>query len=435
MKTKRELQFLTYLDALERGDAEGISAFLALAEVDAELEKMLMDYHNEESPEETITILPPNKRKRKNGNRWLQGFGSGLVAGLVLLLVGAGMLMLWTGNIYPYDFLWDRFPVEDTTCRAEIVRDENQITLLAAGDLERTMTVGVNNPFIVMLGRADSGGYTAVFEGLRVTIAKPSLRVTGDCSNTPNITVYPKDNPDRTCQIEAERLLFPTGQYLLTMESLGKTPYDQIVVLLDEPVNGAYPIQDHRFEGSIPAEYIRITGNCSSFPLLYVQPAENVNMGEPRDPNAPITIDLSSIRVTEQRFEHGAMFQLEPINQLWVACAIPNAPWTSWQVWPFDAYELNLIFELDTNPPERLYAPQWGFVPIWESLRTGNDGTPICDLGWALDFMETYQAPYEFEPNSSDYYDGVHSITSSTGDVYRFYEASSGEHYWRLNGE
>jgi hypothetical protein len=439
MKTKRELQFLTYLDALERGDAEGISAFLALAEADAELEKMMMDYHSEASPEEKPRVITPFKRKRESANRWLQRFGNGLVAAFVMILVGAAGVIIGAGgfefgstsdssNISPTN------PANAITCYAEVARESNQVTLLASGDLDRTMTVGVNNPFIITLNsnRSEfSGGYSAIFEGLLVTIARSSVNLVGDCSRVHNLTVYPKDNPDKTCSIAAERLLFPIEQYQLSMFSMGRLAYMERIVLLDEPVDGVYPIQDHLFDGGVRAEYLELSEGCTSFPLIYEQPFEPGMPVVNSDTSLPVTIELTALRVVEQNFEHGTMFYLEEMGEVWVACANPGDEWSEWMAWPSEM-PMNFILDARGNPPDGLFEPQAGFVPIWETMTSTESGEPICDLGWATGYMRTHQADYQYEEAAGQ---RIHRLTSDTGTVYSFYDTEAGEHFWRIGEE
>lgn len=435
MKTKRELQFLTYLDALERGDAEGISAFLALAEADAELEKMMMDYHTEASPEEKPKVITPFKRKREDASRWMQRFGNGLVAAVVMILVGAaGVIIGARGGI---DFVGTSDPinpnnaVNDGQCYAEVARESNHVTLLADGDLDRTMTVGVNNPFIVLPNNRSGGGYTAIFEGLRVTVTRNSLTISEGCDNVSTITVYPKDNPDKTCSIEADDLVFPIEQYQLSMWSMGRLVYHEPFILLNEPVDGVYPIQNHLFDGGIIAEYIQLSDGCTTFPLLYEQTYDPNQLIGSSDTNAPATIELNALRVAEQNFEHGTMFYLEAMEEIWVACTNPGEEWSEWMAWP-SSIPMDIILDARGNPPDGLLEPQAGFIPIWETMTSRENAEPICDMGWAINRVRTYQADYQYEEAAGQ---RIHRLTSDTGNVYSFYDTEAGEHFWRLGEE
>jgi hypothetical protein len=450
MQKKRELQFLTYLDALERGDSEGISAFLALAEADAELEKMMMDYHKEESPVEDSKVITPLKRKREDVNRWWRRFGNGLVAAILMAVVGtAGIFIGATGFQFgdtagdnPPNASSDVNPVlanggnpahptaQNVFCDVEITSEDNTITLIKDGDLDRSMTVGVNNPFIVIpnSGRASSG-YSAIFETLRVTIAKSSLNIPEGCERASSLSVYPKDDADRTCSIaiENDRLTFPIERYTMDMHSQGLIPLADAHVLLDAPVDGGYPIHNLLFSGNVPSEFVELTGECTSYPLLYVQRYEPGDLVFMTDHSYP-TIEIESLRVWEQKFERGAMFYLEQMQVVWIACDAGEEAWVSWlsvnSEMPID------VFSQGTgNPPDGLYPPQARFIAPWQFVSLADEDTsPICDLGWATSTSVMHQdAPYHYE-------DGVHTLTTLEGDTYSFHDNSDeGAYFWRLN--
>jgi hypothetical protein len=86
---QHEIQFLRYLDALDNGDANAIADFLAQAEHDPHLTQMLLDYHEQEETVNLKKIIPyplnrSVKRKRKNGEYFINP----LVASILLVLIG-----------------------------------------------------------------------------------------------------------------------------------------------------------------------------------------------------------------------------------------------------------------------------------------------------------------------------------------------------------
>jgi hypothetical protein len=92
---QREMAFLRYLDALENGDVDALADCLALAERDAQLEQMLLDYHAQENTMNMKKLIPyplSNGYKRKRGERWL----SPIAAALLLIMVGfmAGLTLV-----------------------------------------------------------------------------------------------------------------------------------------------------------------------------------------------------------------------------------------------------------------------------------------------------------------------------------------------------
>jgi hypothetical protein len=451
MQKKRELEFLTYLDALEKGDAEGISAFLALAEADAELEKMMMDYHKEESPLQDSKVITPLKRKREDVNRWWRRFGNGLVAAILMAVVGtAGIFIGATGFEFgntsadSADVPNGGNPViaENGTnasssdnprnifCDVEITSEDNTVMLIKDGDIDRSMTVGVNNPFIIIpsSGRASSG-YSAIFEGLRVTIAKSSVSFPDECERLSSMTVYPKDNRDGTCSIAIDhrRLSFPIEQYAMDMSAQGYTPYSEPHVLLEAPVDGAYPIHNLLFSGNVPSEFVELTGECTSFPLLYIQHYEQGDSLYVSDAPEP-TIEIETLRVWEQKFERGTMLYLEQMNVVWIACDAGEDAWVSWLSLPAEM-PLDVFSQGRGNPPEDMFLPQARFIGPWEFVTFADtEASPICDLGWATSTSVMNQnAPYHYE-------NGVHSITTLEGDTYSFHaNAEIGTFSWSMS--
>ena len=56
---------------------------------------------------------------------------------------------------------------------------------------------------------------------------------------------------------------------------------------------------------------------------------------------------------------------------------------------------------------------------------------PLCDLGWAT------SDPVLVERSAYHYYDGEHSMTSSTGETYTFFQSKTGNggYLWRIDEE
>jgi hypothetical protein len=441
MNKKRELQFLTYLNALEEGDAKGLSAFLALAEADAELEKMMMDYHQEEnadSSQEKSKVMIPLKRKREDVNRWWRRFGSGIIAAILMVIVGTAGIFIGSGIPNDADSLRQSLnPTNDpnalTTpnspaawnvfCEAVIVNEDNTIHLLPSEDIDREMTVGVNNPFALMLndGRA-SEGYNAIFEGLSVVIDKDSISLDSRCERLRSIQVLPGDDAYKSCDIDIDPVIFPFRDYQDNLKTLSLTDW----LILAAPVAEAYPVDSLVFAGHLPIEAVHLSRGCTSYPLLYVprlQRRDPVNTI--MYPDGPV-VDIEHLRVTEQRFEHGIFFYVEPVEQLWIVFDHEDQRDT-WYVSgvtePWDTGNLTL------EAPDGLFPPQAGlFELVWTATGFEPEGVVREQIGWALSEPVSYEASYDYRLLAQNH--RVHILESSTGDRYSLYER---ENLWRLN--
>lgn len=110
------------------------------------------------------------------------------------------------------------------------------------------------------------------------------------------------------------------------------------------------------------------------------------------------TVDLpdpivQEIIVSEQQFERGRMFYLQPTDEIWVMFEDPNGLGGRWEL--FDNTWEEGMAELDPEleAPEGLSQPIRGFGKLWRE----NDEIREA-LGWALETEVGHVTTYRYEP-------------------------------------
>lgn len=136
---------------------------------------------------------------------------------------------------------------------------------------------------------------------------------------------------------------------------------------------------------------------------------------------------VSEIVVSEQLFEHGRMFYLQPLDIIWVL--VNNDETGTGGVWSFhqDTWEDGMPeFDdaLEAEKPDGLFQPIRGFGKLWrESDEIRNA------LGWAVEEEAGHVTRYQYfaggEVQQGRYIPGpgTHSVNSRYGGTYIFDEA------------
>lgn len=130
------------------------------------------------------------------------------------------------------------------------------------------------------------------------------------------------------------------------------------------------------------------------------------------------------IVVAEQVFEHGRMFYLQPVNEVWVLIDQSEdglqGAWTIYDnIWEEGMPE----FDPNLTPPENFVQPIRGFGKLWRENQAIRDA-----LGWALDTEYGHVTRYEYYAGGSiannEYVPGpgYHVIYSRDGFAFRFDE-------------
>lgn len=142
---------------------------------------------------------------------------------------------------------------------------------------------------------------------------------------------------------------------------------------------------------------------------------------------------VAQIRYAEQLFEHGRMFWLEPIGQIWVLLITGEGrgTWSTYEdTWLEGEPELDPAL---TAPAANLQQPVRGFGKLWRTNTAVQQA-----LGWAVQPEYGYVADYEYHAggamNAQGQYQrapGYHIIYSLYGERFRLNEADS---TWTLGG-
>jgi hypothetical protein len=138
------------------------------------------------------------------------------------------------------------------------------------------------------------------------------------------------------------------------------------------------------------------------------------------------TPTISDILVAEEKFEHGHMFWLGPVQQIWVLAENEDDPTRGiWTVYDDTFVEGQLEIDPTIKPPAGMFQPERGFGKLWRENPEIREA-----LGWATESEFGHVTHYEYHPggtvNAQNEYvpgPGYHILYSVLGDAYRFNEA------------
>jgi hypothetical protein len=139
------------------------------------------------------------------------------------------------------------------------------------------------------------------------------------------------------------------------------------------------------------------------------------------------TLTVNQIQVAEQRFEHGRMFWLRPVDQTWIMMNGTSETSGKWAVYDDTFEEGQPEFDARLVPPTPLYQPERGFGKLWRENPEIKQA-----LGWAIETEFGHVTRYEYHAggtvNAQNQYvkgPGYHILVSLYGDVFRFNEDDS----------
>lgn len=136
----------------------------------------------------------------------------------------------------------------------------------------------------------------------------------------------------------------------------------------------------------------------------------------------------NQIIVSEQAFENGRMFWLEPNREIWVMLQDGEMPNQGTWLIRDDTWDeaTELAFDPAITPPnEDLFQPERGFGKLWRENQDLRDS-----LGWALDpeygHVTTYTYVFRGEVVDGEFQSepGYHTVVSRTGVTFLFDEAT-----------
>ncbi|MFN8450331.1 MAG: hypothetical protein U0521_17525 [Anaerolineae bacterium] len=176
-----------------------------------------------------------------------------------------------------------------------------------------------------------------------------------------------------------------------------------------------------------PTPTTAIAATATSASTTSAVPTESAPTALP--PGFPTPV-IAQVQVAEQLFEHGRMFWLEPIQQIWVL-KITGEGHGTWSVYEDTFVDGEPETDPSLVPPEGRYQPERGFGKLWRESPGLRE-----ELGWGVTPEFGYVSNYEY--HSGGYMDangtyvregGYHIVYSLAGEQFRFDESDG---TWRL---
>jgi hypothetical protein len=225
----------------------------------------------------------------------------------------------------------------------------------------------------------------------------------------------------------------------------GPPPTLVYIVVTATPEGGAATTEAAAAQTATNAETLASSTELAAAPTATSQPPSATPAPETSDtPTAPPTntqppttvpTDLpanfptpwiAQIPVAEQLFEHGRMFWVGPIKQIWVL-KITNEGHGTWEIYSDDFKDGEPENDPSIVPPDGRYQPQRGFGKLWRESPGLREA-----LGWGVTPEFGYASRYEYHAggsvDASGKYTpgpGYHILFSLGGEEFRFSEADS----------
>lgn len=153
--------------------------------------------------------------------------------------------------------------------------------------------------------------------------------------------------------------------------------------------------------------------------------------GPTATPDLRPTATTGQIQVVEEVFEHGRMFYIQPLDQIWVM-VISGEGHGTWSIYPDTFEEGDAEVDPSLTPPEGLSQPARGFGKLWRENPQVRD-----ELGWAVTPEFGYVSEYRYQPGGEIGPDGeytpapgYHVLFSLYGEAFQFNEA---DNTWQLH--
>ena len=141
--------------------------------------------------------------------------------------------------------------------------------------------------------------------------------------------------------------------------------------------------------------------------------------------NATPTVDprptavLGEVFIAEQQFEHGWMFWIQPLDQIWVLAEEDGLQ--TWTVYDDTYSDGQPSTDENIVPPEGLLQPERGFGKLWRE-----DGAIQELLGWAITPEVGYKTRYEYHAGGT--------VSAASADEPSAYIEGPGHHIIQTSG-
>jgi hypothetical protein len=178
---------------------------------------------------------------------------------------------------------------------------------------------------------------------------------------------------------------------------------------------------------TIPAPLLTTVAEVTADPAATLAPT-TASGPTALPPNYPTPV-VAQVQIAEQLFEHGRMFWVEPVQQIWVL-KITGEGQGTWSSYADTFVEGEAETDPSLVPPDGRYQPERGFGKLWREA-----GDLRQELGWGITPEFGYISQYEYHAggsvDASGQYvrgPGYHIVFSLASELFRLNEDGT----WQL---
>ncbi len=229
------------------------------------------------------------------------------------------------------------------------------------------------------------------------------------CQGTPPQVVYIVVTPTQDATVEATPEVLATEPVVAATDVVASTEAAAVTEV-----------------AAVPTATLPVPVLTTATPAV----ATTAEAGATALPAAFPTPFVAQVQVAEQLFEHGRMFWVEPIQQLWVLKITAEGRGT-WSIYEDTFVDGEPETDPSLVPPDGRYQPERGFGKLWRE-----SGNLRQELGWGITPEFGYISQYEYHAggtvDANGQYTagpGYHVLFSLGGELFRFNEADG---TWQL---
>lgn len=178
---------------------------------------------------------------------------------------------------------------------------------------------------------------------------------------------------------------------------------------------------------TIPAPLLTTVAEVTADPAATLAPT-TASGPTALPPSFPTPV-VAQVQIAEQLFEHGRMFWVEPVQQIWVL-RITGEGRGTWSSYADTFVEGDQETDPNLVPPDGRYQPERGFGKLWREA-----GDLRQELGWGITPEFGYISQYEYHAggsvDASGQYvrgPGYHIVFSLANELFRLNEDGT----WQL---
>lgn len=194
------------------------------------------------------------------------------------------------------------------------------------------------------------------------------------------------------------------------------------VVVTDESSTGSGPLPIGTAESTEAATAAAAASTTATPAATAAANSTQATVAPTLSPTASVfpTPVVGQIYVAEQKFEHGSMFWLQPVKQIWVAMTDDSGK-NIWSVYDDTFVDGQPESDPELTPPAGVMQPVRGFGKVWRE-----NADVQKRLGWAVESEVGYVTRYEYraggsvKDNEYVFGEGRHLVTMRDGKIIEF---------------